>query len=130
MPKQPSKCWEGGKDSSSSSVSVSAPLLMHRSEKTVDPCLLLWRRFSAKALTKGLGSQSPFHHQGLTEKSNVLPEFHLCEDIFLREPPLRSQVQTLPPPEPSLLQVLRWKAHLNLDPLTNPAKFPTCLKMQ
>lgn len=87
----------------------------------VDPCLLLSWRFREKADEKaGKPSPLPAHHQGLSGKFNLLPKLYLCEDMFLRQPPLRTQGQTLPLPQPSF-QTPSSKAHFGLDPLTTPA---------
>ena len=54
---------------------------------------------------KRLGNQTfPAHHRGLSGKSNPLPKLYLCEDMFFRLPPLRTQGQTLPLPQPSLFR--------------------------
>lgn len=87
----------------------------------VDPCLLLSWRFREKA-DERLGNQAPFQltTRGLSGKFNLLPKLYLCEDMFLRQPPLRTQGQTLPLPQPSF-QTPSSKAHFGLDPLTTPA---------
>lgn len=130
FPRSPASVGSGEKYSNSSSLSTSPLFPIHRSVKMVDPCLLLWGRFSEKVLTKGLGNQSPLQlTTRVSGKYSLLSKLHFCENIVLREPPLRTQGQTLPPSQPpALFQALCSMAHLGLDPPTIPATFPDAPK--